>query len=169
MILYPEHLSNLNWGQGHIGSERRSLLSRFSRWFCKKSVALLESIPIPQGIIIMLATGITIGTMLYHNLDVTLQITKNLTTYFVMGIGFLSLWQLHHNKSKSIGERIMLGIGTATLMLIIGSRALHFTNELIALIHNISAVIFSLVLFFQASNSRQLYRGWKNDGMYHNT
>lgn len=167
MMFYPSGLNNLHWVQGHAGNERRSGLSRFSRWLCQKTVGTIESIPLPQAIIVMLAAGITLGTVLYNNVGIALEVSRNLTAYFVITIGFLSLWQLQHNKAKSVGERIMLGIGTATLMLIIGSRALQFTNELIAIIHNISAVIFSLVLFYQSSNPKhQLNKGIQNDRMY---
>jgi hypothetical protein len=123
--------------------------------FPKKLLYSLKNMPIPQGVIVMVALGITIGTAMADGLDIISKISEILSIISSFVLGLVSLWMLNipaiaptHEISnhKGIFVRI-LNYAIICIMVINLFQIFDYPDSSSIVIFNVATIFFMLFVF----------------------
>jgi hypothetical protein len=121
----------------------------------QKILEAFKRMPIPQGVIVMIALGITIGTAMADGLDVISKIAEVLSVISSFGLGFISLWMLNipstaptHEISNRSGIFVkILNYAIVFIMIVNLFQLFDYSQSAYLIIFNIASMFFMLFIF----------------------
>jgi hypothetical protein len=121
----------------------------------KRILFFLKNMPIPQGVIVMVALGITIGTAMTGSLDIIAHISEILSMVSSFALGLVSLWMLNipatapaHEISNHKGIFVrVLNYAIILIMVINVFQLFDYPDSSSIIIFNIATMIFMLFVF----------------------
>ncbi len=114
-------------------------LSKCERW--------VTQMPLAQGILVMMALGITIGTLSYEQTELFAQFIRLISATSVLIFGIASLYVLSHDRRY---PRRYLQIAVFVLLALDLSYFVPFTYEAYMIIHGLCILTVSVVLFLMS-------------------
>jgi hypothetical protein len=121
----------------------------------QKLLNIFKRMPIPQGIIVMIALGITVGTAMSGGLDVISKIAEVLALVSSFGLGFLSLWMLNipstaptHEISNRSGPFVkVLNYAIIFIMIVNLFQIFDYGVSAYVVMFNLATMFFMLFVF----------------------
>lgn len=104
----------------------------------------IEHMPLPQGIIIMMVLGISLGSFAFKNVELAAYVTRMLSLGMVFVLGTLTLFLL---RTAPTNQKYMLGGGILLLMGATVLQLIEVQTELFQMAHDLSVMTIMLFLF----------------------
>lgn len=120
-----------------------------------KILNVFKQMPVPQGIIVMIALGITIGTAMADGLDIISKIAEILSLLSSFGLGLISLWMLNvpataptHEISNRSGIFVkILNYAIIFIMIVNLFQIFDYGTSAYLTMFNIATMFFMLFIF----------------------
>lgn len=110
----------------------------------------INNMPLPQGILAMMAFWITVGTVSHGSIEYVAYVAQWIAAIVVMLLGTVSLWILYHEHRR---ERKLISLGIISLAT---ANILYIFNidvHLVHIIYSLSTVIVMVHIFMFATMS----------------
>lgn len=112
-------------------------------------VDVLQNMPLAQGVLVILALSVVLGTFAYSGLELISQVMRIFTTVTVLGIGSLTLWILQYDRRKT---RNIIRLGVVLLM---ATNVVYLMDiDLVSyrVLQDLTAMVMVVTLFLSAAH-----------------
>lgn len=133
------------------GNRTISMASRIGETldhWARRLLTIVAGMPLAEGVIVIMAATLTIGSFAYNNMKVIAIVTQSISVLVVASVGSLTLWLLKHDRRK---DRKVLEVAVLVLMAYHFLYLVEVSHFVLGFAFNVVSTVIMLALFFASA------------------